>query len=72
MQITKTPILKEPLFQAYSLTINVQSQHEELCLLHLSKAQYTIPELLYPCNRNSASYNKTVSILTNLMKAIQS
>jgi len=71
MKISKNQCT-EVQFHPYTILINVESYQDECALLKLSQAQYTIPELLYPCNRNPTYFNRTVTILNDLMKALKS
>ena len=70
MKITKNQCT-EPTFHPYTIVISVETYQDECALLKLSEAQYTVPELLYPCNRNPVYFNRTVNILNDLMKAIK-
>ncbi len=63
-------------FCPYTINIEIESYAEELILQDIAKAQYTIPELLYPCTKpNSISanqFNLTQQFLNKLYIAIKS
>jgi hypothetical protein len=67
----------QPEFRPYTLSIEIETYEDEVVLQELSKAQYTIPELLYqtknsPCIKSAHQFNLAQTFLNKLYIAIKS
>jgi hypothetical protein len=66
----------QPVFRPYTLSIEIETYEDEVVLQELSKAQYTIPELLYtgglPNSLSTHKFNLAQTFLNKLYIAIKS